>query len=179
VKLVETPLPGAYVVELEPLGDERGWFARTFDAEVFERLGLDARVSQCNTSFNERAGTLRGLHFQAAPHGEAKLVRCTRGAVYDVVVDLREGSPARGSWFGIELRAGGTRSLFAPAGLAHGFQTLEDASEVHYQMSYPYVRGAASGVRWDDPAFAIAWPEPPAGGRTLSERDATYPDWRP
>jgi dTDP-4-dehydrorhamnose 3,5-epimerase len=179
VKLVETPLPGAYVVELEPLGDERGWFARTFDAAAFEQLGLDARVSQCNASFNARAGTLRGLHFQAEPHGEAKLVRCTRGAVYDVIVDLRPDSPAFRRWFGVELRAGGTASLFVPAGLAHGFQTLEDASEVHYQMSYHYVPEAARGVRWDDPAFGIEWPEPPASGRVISERDAGYPDFAP
>jgi dTDP-4-dehydrorhamnose 3,5-epimerase len=179
VKLSQTPLPGAHVVELEPLGDERGWFARTFDAATFAELGLDARVSQCNASFNARAGTLRGMHFQAEPHGEAKLVRCTRGAVFDVIVDLRRDSPAFCRWFGIELRAGGTSSLFVPAGFAHGFQTLEDASEVHYQMSHHYVPEAARGVRWDDPAFGIEWPEPPAGGRTVSERDAAYPDFRP
>jgi dTDP-4-dehydrorhamnose 3,5-epimerase len=177
VRLVDTPLPGAYVVELEPLGDERGWFARTFDADAFAQLGLDARVSQCNTSFNERAGTLRGMHLQAEPHGEAKLVRCTRGAVHDVIVDLRPDSPTFRRWFGIELRAGGTASLFAPAGTAHGFQTLEDASEVHYQMSHHYVPEAAGGVRWDDPAFGIEWPQPPAGGRVISERDASYPDF--
>jgi dTDP-4-dehydrorhamnose 3,5-epimerase len=178
VKLIETPLQGAYVVELEPLRDERGWFARTFDAETFAGLGLDPSVSQCNTSFNERAGTLRGMHFQAEPHGEAKLIRCTRGAVYDVIVDLRPGSPSFRAWFGLELRADGTASLFAPAGLAHGFQTLEDASEVHYQMGHHYVPAAARGVRWDDPAFGIEWPEPPAAGRTISERDAAYPDFR-
>jgi dTDP-4-dehydrorhamnose 3,5-epimerase len=179
VKLRETPLRGAYVIELEPLRDERGWFARTFDAETFAELGLDARVSQCNTSFNESAGTLRGMHFQTEPHGETKLVRCTRGAVYDVLVDVRPDSPSFRAWFGLELRAGGTASLFAPAGLAHGFQTLEDASEVHYQMGHHYVATAASGVRWDDPAFAIQWPEPPPGGRVMSERDAAYPDFAP
>jgi len=179
VKLIETPLPGAFVVELEPLRDERGWFARTFDARAFAELGLDANVSQCNTSFNERAGTLRGMHFQTTPHGEAKLVRCTRGAVYDVVIDLRPDSPTFRQWFGIELRAGGTASLFAPAAFAHGFQTLEHASEVHYQMGHHYVPEAASGVRWDDPAFAIQWPDPPPGGRVISERDASYPDFVP
>jgi dTDP-4-dehydrorhamnose 3,5-epimerase len=179
VKLVPTPLPGAHVVELEPLGDERGWFARTFDAAAFAELGLDARVSQCSASFNARAGTLRGMHFQAEPHAEAKLVRCTRGAIYDVIVDLRPDSKAYCRWFGIELRAGATASLFVPAGFAHGFQTLADDSEVAYQMSYPYVPDAASGVRWDDPAFGIAWPDPPAGGRTITERDAAYPDFRP
>jgi dTDP-4-dehydrorhamnose 3,5-epimerase len=179
VKLSDTRLPGAHVVELEPLGDERGWFARTFDAEAFAELGLDARVSQCNASFNARAGTLRGLHYQAAPHGEAKLVRCTRGAIFDVIVDLRADSPAYCRWFGIELRAGGAASLFVPAGVAHGFQTLADDSEVHYQMSYRYVPDAARGVRWDDPAFAIDWPAAPAGGRVMSERDAGYADFRP
>lgn len=179
MKLLPTALPGAHVVELEPLGDERGWFARTFDAAAFAALGLDARVVQCNASFNARAGTLRGMHLQAAPHGEAKLVRCTRGAIYDVIVDLRPESEAYCRWFGIELRAGGTASLFAPAGCAHGFQTLTEDVEVSYQMSHPYVPEAAGGVRWDDPAFAIAWPEPPAGGRVISERDAAYPDFRP
>ena len=177
MKLVPTELAGAYVVELEPLGDERGWFARTFDAAMFDELGLDARVSQCNTSFNRQAGTLRGMHFQAEPHGEAKLVRCTRGAIYDVIVDVRPASATRGRWVGVELRAGGMTSLFVPAGLAHGFQTLEDDSEVHYQMSYHYVPDAARGVRWDDPAFGIVWPE--AAERVINERDRTYPDFRP
>jgi dTDP-4-dehydrorhamnose 3,5-epimerase len=179
VRLVPTSVQGAHVVELEPLGDERGWFARTFDAAAFRELGLDERVSQCNASFNARAGTLRGLHLQAEPHGEAKLVRCTRGAIYDVIVDLRPESPSFCRWFGIELRAAGTASLFAPAGCAHGFQTLTDDAEVHYQMSYHYVPEAARGVRWDDPAFGIEWPEPPAGGRVISERDAAYSDFRP
>jgi dTDP-4-dehydrorhamnose 3,5-epimerase len=177
VRLSETPLPGAHVVELEPIGDERGWFARTFDAATFAQLGLDARVSQCNASFNARAGTLRGMHFQAEPHGEAKLVRCTRGAVFDVIVDLRPDSPAFCRWFGIELRAGAAASLFVPARVAHGFQTLEDASEVHYQMSHHYVPEAARGVRWDDPAFGIEWPA--AAERIISERDASYPDYAP
>ena len=173
-----TPLPGAYVVELEPLRDERGWFARTFDAATFAEFGLDPAVVQCNVSFNERAGTLRGMHFQAAPHGEPKLVRCTRGAVFDVIVDLRPDSPAFCRWFGIELRGGGTSSLFIPTGLAHGFQTLEDASEVHYQMGHQYVPSAANGVRWNDPAFGIEWPDQPATGPIISERDAAYPDYR-
>lgn len=179
MKLVATPLPGAHVVELEPIVDKRGWFARTFDAAAFEELGLDPRVSQCNVSFNARAGTLRGMHFQAEPHGEAKLVRCTRGAIYDAIVDLRPDSVTYRQWFGIELRAGGAASLFVPASFAHGFQTLADDTEVHYQMSYHYVPEAARGLRWDDPSFAIEWPEPPPGGRTVSERDAAYPDFRP
>ena len=174
MKLVATPLQGAFVVELDLLSDERGHFARTFDAEQFEAAGLDSRVIQCNTSFNARAGTLRGLHYQAEPHGEGKLVRCTRGAVWDVAVDLRPSSATYCSWFGLELRAEGTASFYIPAGLAHGFITLEDASEVHYQMTYHYVPEAGRGVRWDDPAFGIEWPAAPS---TLSERDATYPDF--
>jgi dTDP-4-dehydrorhamnose 3,5-epimerase len=176
MRLEPTPLAGAFVIELDRLVDERGHFARTFDAEAFAAAGLDARVAQGNTSFNIHAGTLRGMHFQAAPHGEAKVVRATRGAIFDVIVDLREGSPTRHRWFGIELSADNGRSLFVPDGFAHGFQTLVDASEVSYLMSVAYVPGAASGVRWDDPAFGIEWPAPPSGGRILSERDADYPD---
>jgi dTDP-4-dehydrorhamnose 3,5-epimerase len=179
MRLQATPLSGALVVEQDRRGDERGFFARTFDAEAFAAAGCDARVAQCNTSYNEHAGTLRGLHFQAAPHGEAKLVRCTRGAIFDVCVDLREGSATRGEWFGAELTADNGRALFIPDGFAHGFQTLADGAEVSYQMSVAYVAEAARGVRWDDPAFGIDWPAPPAGGRTISERDATYPSWTP
>ena len=179
MKLVPTPLAGAYVVQLEPIRDERGWFARTFDAEAFAALGLDARVVQGNASFNTRAGTLRGMHFQAAPHGEAKLVRCTRGAIHDVILDLRPDSDTYLGWYGIDLVAGGDAALFVPAGLAHGFQTLADDSEVSYQMSTPYVAAAARGVRWDDPAFGIAWPDPPASGRIVSPRDAALEDFRP
>jgi dTDP-4-dehydrorhamnose 3,5-epimerase len=174
VKLVPTPLAGAFVVELEPLRDERGHFARTFDAAVFEEAGLDPRIAQCNTSFNAKAGTLRGLHYQAEPHGEGKLVRCTRGAVWDVAVDLRPASETYCRWFGVELRADGVASYFIPAGMAHGFVTLADDSEVHYQMTYHYVPEAGRGVRWDDPAFGIEWPATPS---TLSERDAAYPDF--
>jgi dTDP-4-dehydrorhamnose 3,5-epimerase len=175
-----TELPGVAVVELAPLGDERGSFTRTFDAALFAAHGLDAGVVQCNTSFNVRAGTLRGLHYQASPHGEGKLVRCTRGRVYDVAVDLRPDSPAHRRWLGLELDADGTRSLFIPAGCAHGFQTLVDGSEVHYQMTCAYVPEAARGVRWDDPAFAIAWPDPPAAReRVISARDRAFPDYDP
>jgi dTDP-4-dehydrorhamnose 3,5-epimerase len=177
VKLRATPLPGAFVVESEPVRDERGWFARTFDAEVFAEHGLDGRVWQCATSFNPRAGTLRGMHLQAPPYGEAKLVACSRGAIFDVVVDLRAWSPAYRRWFGIELRAGGTEALFVPAGTAHGFQTLEDDSEVRYQLSHEHVPEAARGIRWDDPAFGIEWPPAPDGGRTIGARDASYPDF--
>jgi dTDP-4-dehydrorhamnose 3,5-epimerase len=132
---------------------------------------------QSSVSFNSRPGTLRGMHFQEAPHAEDKLVRCTRGAIYDVIVDLRPASPAYCRWFGIELTPDNGRELLIPKGCAHGFQTLLGDTEVHYQMSYPYVPGAGRGVRWDDPAFGIEWPS--AGSRVMSERDASYPDFRP
>ncbi len=175
--LREAPLPGAYLVELERLTDERGYFARTFDARVFAEFGLNAAVVQCSTSFNACAGTVRGMHYQAEPHGEAKLVRVTRGSIYDVIIDLRATSPTFRRWFGVQLDADGEASLFVPAGFAHGFQTLLDASEVHYQMSQPYLPEAARGVRFDDPAFAIRWPEPPTGGLVVSDRDRSFADF--
>jgi dTDP-4-dehydrorhamnose 3,5-epimerase len=170
VILRPTRLDGVRVVEPERLPDERGFFARTYDVEALWP------VVQMSTSFNARAGTLRGLHFQADPHNEDKLVRCTRGAIFDVVVDLRDGSPTRHGWFGLELSADNGLALAIPAGFAHGFQTLTDASEVLYAMSTPYVAGAGRGVRWDDPAFGIEWPPAPPGGRIMSARDAAYPD---
>jgi dTDP-4-dehydrorhamnose 3,5-epimerase len=176
MKFVDTPLPGAYVIELQQLPDDRGWFARTFDRQRFEELGLAPTDVQCSTSFNARAGTLRGMHYQEAPHGEDKLVRCTRGGIFDVIVDLRPESAMYCRWFGIELTPDGGRELLVPKGFAHGFQTLVDDTEVHYQMSYPYVEGAGRGVRWDDPAFGIEWP--PVERRVMSERDASYPDFR-
>lgn len=175
----DTPLRGTFVIEPELRSDERGAFARTFCAEEFSAHGLDPGVAQVNISLNERSGTLRGLHYQADPHGEAKLVRCTRGVIFDVAVDLRPASPSYRRWFAAELTAEGHRALFIPVGCAHGFQSLCDDSEVLYLMSAPYVPGAGRGVRWDDPAFDIRWPEPPAGGRTISQRDATYPDLAP
>jgi dTDP-4-dehydrorhamnose 3,5-epimerase len=174
VNLTETRLAGAFVIEVELSRDERGFFARTFDADEFRRCGLDPTVAQCNTSFNERAGTLRGLHYQAEPDGECKLVRCTRGAIYDVIVDLRADSETYCRWFAVELSADNARELYIPKGLAHGFQTLTDDSEVAYQMSHVYVPEAARGVRWDDPAFGIDWPE---AERTVSDRDSSFPDF--
>lgn len=165
-----TPLAGLLEVHPERHADERGHFARTYDAA---ELGP---VVQMSTSFNARAGTLRGMHLQAEPHGEDKLVRCTRGAVFDVAVDLRPGSATLHRWHGVQLSADNGVALWIPRGFAHGFQTLEDASEVLYAMSTPFVAGSGRGVRWDDPAFAIAWPDPPPGGRILNERDAGYPD---
>jgi dTDP-4-dehydrorhamnose 3,5-epimerase len=179
VLLSETPVEGVFVVESQRIEDERGYFARTFAVEEFEERGLAARVVQCSTSFNMSAGTLRGLHYQAAPHGEAKLVRCTRGAIFDVAVDLRASSSTYLRWFGTDLTGDNGRALFVPEGCAHGFQTLADASEVLYQISTPYVPESARGVRWDDPAFAIEWPAPPAAGRIMSRRDAEYHDFIP
>jgi dTDP-4-dehydrorhamnose 3,5-epimerase len=174
VKFEETPLAGAWVMELEPSRDERGFFARTFDAKEFRRRGLEPAVVQCNVSYNEQAGTLRGMHYQADPDGECKLVRCTRGAIYDVIVDLRPDSATYCRWFAIDLTADNDRLLYVPKGVAHGFQTLADRSEVAYQMSHEYVPEKACGVRWDDPAFGIEWPE---AERTISDRDRGYPDF--
>ncbi|MDX6718813.1 MAG: dTDP-4-dehydrorhamnose 3,5-epimerase [Solirubrobacteraceae bacterium] len=176
MRFEETPLRGAWVIEPDRVEDERGYFARTYDRDEFAARGIELPVVHCNTSLNDRAGTLRGMHLQVAPHGEPKLVRCTRGAIYDVIVDLRPDSPTHLAWFGAELSEENGRALYAPVGLAHGFQTLRDASEVLYMMGHEYIPSAASGVRWDDPAFAIAWP--PASPRVISERDASFPDYR-
>jgi dTDP-4-dehydrorhamnose 3,5-epimerase len=168
----ETELRGAFIIEIEPIEDERGFFARTFCRDEFRARGLDAELRQCSLSFNRRRGTLRGLHYQAEPHAEVKQVRCTRGRVYDVIVDLRRGSPTRGRWIGVELGAEDRRALHVPAGFAHGFQTLEDASELFYQMSEPYWPELARGLRWDDPSLAIAWP---FGDPIVSDRDRALP----
>lgn len=178
MRFLATPLPGAWVVELDLLADERGWFARTFDAHEFAERGLDPTVVACNASFTARRDTLRGMHYQADPHGEPKLVRCVRGAIYDVAIDLRRDSPAFCRWHAVELSADNRRLYYLPPGLAHGFQTLTDDCEVAYQMGSPYVPDASRGVRWDDPAFGIEWP-PAQGERTLSERDRSYPDFAP
>ena len=172
MKFVATPLAGAFAVELEELVDERGFFARSFCRDEFARHGLVPAVAQCNVSYNARRGTLRGLHYQAEPHPEAKLVRCTRGAVWDVAVDLRPGSPTLHRWFALELSADNRRALYVPAGFAHGFQSLTDAAEVLYQMSESYHAELARGVRWDDPRLAIPWPVAPA---IVSERDRSLP----
>jgi dTDP-4-dehydrorhamnose 3,5-epimerase len=179
MRFEQTPLPGAWVIELAPLGDERGWFARTFDADAFAAHGLNATVVQCNASFNPRRGTLRGMHYQAEPHGESKLVRCVRGAIFDVAVDLRARSPTLRRWHGVELSAENRLAFYIPAGLAHGFQTLTDDAEVLYQMGDRYVPESARGVRFDDPAFGIDWPPVQAGERIVSERDRAFPDFDP
>jgi dTDP-4-dehydrorhamnose 3,5-epimerase len=176
VRFLETDLLGAYVLELEELRDERGFFARIWCEEELAMRGLTATLAQCSISRNTKAGTLRGMHFQRAPHEEAKLVRCTRGSIYDVIVDLRPGSRTRGRWAGVELDAVSGRSLYVPEGFAHGFQTLEDDTDVLYMISTPYAPEAAAGVRWDDPVFGIEWPEP-SSARTVTERDRTWPDF--
>ena len=175
VTFEETPLRGVFVIGLEPFSDERGFFARTWCQREFEEHGLDTGVAQCNVSFNARAGTLRGLHFQAAPHEEIKLVRCVAGAIFDVVVDLRPESPSFKRHYTITLSAQNRRALYIPTGFAHGFQTLEPNTEVAYQMSESYQPDFSRGVRWNDPAFGIAWPE--TENRILNERDRTYPDF--
>ena len=173
----ELELPGAFLLELERIDDERGFFARTFCRDEFAEHGLATEIVQANTAFNVRAGTLRGLHYQAAPHAEAKLVRCTRGAVYDVIVDLRRDSPTFTRWLGVELSAENDALLYVPEGFAHGYQTLVDETETSYLMSQFYEPSAARGVRWDDPAFGIEWPE--VAERTLNERDRSWPDFSP
>lgn len=170
----ETVLKGAYVVEPERIVDERGFFARTWCRSEFETHGLNPNLVQCNISFNEKKGTLRGMHFQVTPRAEAKLVRCTAGAIYDVIVDLRPDSGTFKRWTGVELNADNRRMLYIPEGLAHGFLTLSDDAEVFYQMSEVYSAEHARSVRWNDPAFGIQWP-----GEVLviSDRDRSYPDF--
>jgi dTDP-4-dehydrorhamnose 3,5-epimerase len=172
----ETELPGVWVIELERLEDERGFFARSFCRREFERHGLSPDVEQCNISFNRHRGTLRGLHYQAPPHDEDKLVRCTMGAVWDVAVDLRPGSPTFRSWVGQTLSAASRTMLYIPKGLAHGFITLTDDAEVFYQMSEAYHPESAGGFPWNDPAFAIDWPEVP---RVISDRDRSRRPFEP
>lgn len=172
MRFIETPLAGAFVIELEVLEDERGYFARTFCVEEFAKRGLVTAIAQCSVSFNARKGTLRGLHYQAAPHGEVKLVRCTRGAIFDVIVDLREEAETFGTWYGVELTAANGRMLYIPKGMAHGFQTLMDESEVAYQMSETYHPERARGVRWDDARIGVRWPEVV---KAMSERDRSLP----
>jgi dTDP-4-dehydrorhamnose 3,5-epimerase len=176
VIFTETPLAGAFVLDLEKRGDDRGFFARTFCQHEFTDHGLEPVVAQCNLSWNARAGTLRGMHYQLPPAAETKLVRCTSGAIYDVIVDLREDSPTYLQHFGVELTAENRRALYIPPGCAHGFQTLIDDSEVLYLMTEFYVPELARGVRWNDPVFGVEWP---IADPTISERDATYPDFRP
>lgn len=168
----KAPLSGTWIIDPEPLRDERGHFARTFDAEEFRSRGLDPRVVQESISFNARAGTLRGLHYQTAPYEEAKLIRCTRGAVVDVVVDLRPSSPTRRQWFSVELSEESARMVYVPEGLAHGFQTLRDGTELHYRMNREHSLAHARGIRFDDPELGIEWP---VAEHVVSERDRALP----
>ena len=168
----DSPLSGAFTIEMQRLEDERGFFARSFCAREFEARGLPGAMPQSSVSFNTRRGTLRGLHYQAEPHAEDKLVRCTAGAIYDVIVDLRPASPTRRHWFGIELSAENHRSLFVPKGFAHGFITLREDTEVLYMISVPYVPGFDRGVRWNDPRVGVEWPLQPT---VVSARDAAFP----
>ena len=162
------------MIELELHTDQRGFFARAYCHEEFEAHGLKPQVLQCNVSFNRYKGTLRGMHFQAAPFGEAKLVRCTSGSIYDVIIDLRPSSPTFKQYFGVVLSAENRKMLYIPEEFAHGFQTLQDNTEVSYQMSQVFSAPHARGVRWDDPAFGVEWP---LGERIIIERDRNYPDF--
>jgi dTDP-4-dehydrorhamnose 3,5-epimerase len=169
----ETKLKGPFIVELEKVEDERGFFALSWSRDEFARRGLESQFPECNISFNHKKGTLRGMHYQEAPHGQAKIVRCTMGAIYDVIIDLRAGSPTFKQWVGVELTASNRRMVYVPKDFAHGFQTLENETEVFYQMSAPYFPDSGRGVRWNDPAFGIEWPE---DERIIIARDSEYPD---
>jgi dTDP-4-dehydrorhamnose 3,5-epimerase len=172
----ETTLKGAFLIEPERRPDERGFFARAWCQQEFAAIGLEPRWVQCNISFNRQRGTLRGMHYQAAPYAEAKLVRCTMGAIHDVIIDLRADSSTFRQWLAVELTADNRLILFIPKGFAHGFQTLTDDTEVFYQMSQFYAPDYARGVRWGDPAFNIPWP---ADKRIISARDLGFPDFLP
>jgi dTDP-4-dehydrorhamnose 3,5-epimerase len=171
----ETKLKGAFVVDIEPREDERGFFARSWCADEFEKLGLNSDLFQCNISFNKKRGTLRGMHYQVEPYPEAKLVRCTMGAIYDVIIDLRAASPTFKQWISVELSAQNRRALYVPEDFAHGFQTLMDNTEVFYQMSEFYHPECARGLRWDDPMFGIHWP---VADIIMSEKDQLYEIWK-
>ena len=170
----ETELKGAFIIELKKLEDNRGFFARSWCQNEFEAHGLNTRIVQANVSYNKKKGTLRGMHYQKAPHEETKLVRCVRGAIYDVIIDLRPTSPTRGPWIGVELTEGNYKMLYVPENFAHGFETLEDESEVIYQVSQFYTPGAENGIRWDDLAFNIAWP---LEVQVISEKDKSWSNY--
>ena len=176
MKFAKTPLPGVFLIEPELMTDDRGLFARSFCVDEFAAAGIDFEIVQANVSFNRFSGTVRGMHYQQKPHGEAKVVRCTRGAMFDVVVDLRPESATYGQWTSAELNADNRTAFYIPDGCAHGFQTLLDGTEVDYLMSDRYVPEAATGVRFDDPAFAIDWPLPVS---SVSDRDRNWPDFDP
>jgi dTDP-4-dehydrorhamnose 3,5-epimerase len=171
----EIQLNGAFLIELERFEDERGFFARSWCKREFDQHGLKSEFVQCNISFNMKRGTLRGMHYQGAPYEEVKLVRCTKGAIYDVIIDLRPDSQTFREWFSTELTEDNRKMLYIPEGFAHGFLTLEDDTEVFYQMSEFYAPGYAMGVRWNDPVFNIVWP---IDVKVISEKDDKFPDYR-
>ena len=171
----ETNVQGAFIIEPQRFEDERGFFARAWSEDELAKLGVTARFIEGNFSFNKRRGTLRGLHYQAMPHGQAKLVRCTKGVVFDVGVDLRPESPTFCQWVGVELSAENRLMLYVPAEFAHGYQTLTDETEVWYQVTAPYVPESSRGARWNDPAFGVQWPDVPE--RIIIQRDRDYPDF--
>ena len=175
MRFQDIPPFGAMLIEPEPSTDERGLFARLFDVDAFRRHNLPTEFVQASTSLNSRRGTLRGLHYQAAPHAEGKLIRCTAGVIFDVIVDVRPGSPSFGQWRSFELSRDNRQTLYVPPGFAHGFETLSDAAEIFYQMTRVHVPGAERGIIWDDPDLAIAWPLQPA---VMSERDRALPQLR-
>lgn len=175
MKFSETRIGGAFLVDLEPIEDERGFFARSWCSREFQEMGLDHRLAQCSISFNKKRGTLRGMHYQTEPHAEGKLVRCTAGEIFDVIVDLRPGSPTFKDWVSVVMSAENRRMIYVPPGVAHGFQSLVDATEVFYQVSEAYRSELARSVRWNDPAFGIEWPQIEA--RVISERDRQVLDF--
>lgn len=174
MKWNELPLAGAYLLEIEPVSDSRGFFARTWCNDEMRKVGLDVHFVQSSISYNERRGTIRGMHYQAEPHAESKLVRCTAGAIWDVLLDLRPDSATFRAWHAVELTAENRKSVYIPPGLAHGFQTMADKSEVSYQISNHYKPQAERGVRWNDPAFSIHWPLEAA---MISDRDRSFADF--
>jgi dTDP-4-dehydrorhamnose 3,5-epimerase len=174
MKFTETKLKGAFIIEVEKLEDERGFFGRSWCANEMKAHGLNVNICQANVSFNKSKGTLRGMHYQIAPHQEAKLVRCSRGSIYDVVIDLRNDSPTFKQWIGVELTQDNYKMLYVPKDFAHGFITLEDNCEISYLMSEYYVPGAGATIRWNDPLFNIKWPVEPA---IMSEKDKIQPDF--
>ena len=176
MEFTETKLKGVYLVQLKKIEDARGHFARAWCRDTFAKHGLNPNMLQLNTGFSHKQGTVRGMHHQEVPHAEAKFVRCTRGSIFDVAVDLRAGSPTRGQWFGAELTADNGRMLYVPEGFAHGYQTLVDGAEMYYLTSAPYAAGSARGVRYNDPAFGIQWPLPAS---IVSEPDQKWADFKP
>ncbi|PSC03992.1 dTDP-4-dehydrorhamnose 3,5-epimerase [Alsobacter soli] len=176
MRFVSSTVAGAYLIEIDPARDERGFFARTFCADEFTKRGLETDFVQHSTSYNVQRGTLRGMHFQREPHQEAKVVRCLQGAIWDVVLDLRPSSPTYRAWQGFELSSSNRRQLYIPKGCAHGFQTLTADAEVGYLISTRYAPEAAAGVRFDDPAFGILWPLPVAA---MSPKDGAWPLFEP